>query len=105
VIGVSESSQQHCSFDGEGYKPFTSLSAFTTAGGRLPKYATKRMDNAVNEVITLERGFVALYDRSDWPHWSDSDNDCQKMRHELLIANSNSPVSYKNDKPCWDYDK
>jgi hypothetical protein len=82
------------------YKPFTSLSACMAAGGRLSKSASKNMDKAIDEATDNERDFFALYDRSDWPHWSDSDKDCQNTRHELLIANSNSPVSYKNDKLC-----
>lgn len=84
----------------KNYKSFASISACITAGGRLPKSANNKMDKAIDEATQDERGFVSLYDRSDWPHWSDNDKDCQNTRHEMLITNSISPVSYKNEKHC-----
>ena len=84
----------------KSYKPFTSISACIAAGGRLPKSASQNMDKAIDEATKDERGFVSLYDRSDWPHWLDSDKDCQDTRHEMLITNSKAPVSYKNEKHC-----
>jgi hypothetical protein len=41
------------------------------------------------------------YSRSAFGHgWSDFDRDCQNSRHEALIAQSSSPVTFKTYKEC-----
>jgi hypothetical protein len=40
------------------------------------------------------------YNRNNWPHWIDQNNDCQNTRHEILIRDSNKPVSFKTSKGC-----
>ena len=40
------------------------------------------------------------YNRKDWPHWIDADNDCQNTRAEILIRDSKSVVKFKRNKPC-----
>lgn len=40
------------------------------------------------------------YNRKDWPHWIDTDGDCQNTRQEMLIAASRTPVQFKNSKHC-----
>jgi len=44
--------------------------------------------------------FSTLYDRSAWPHWIDSDRDCQDTRAEILIQTSLVPVKYKRNQGC-----
>ena len=77
----------------KNFTPYDSVASCIASGGRLPK-------GAMNDAITEGRDFVSLYNRSDWPHWSDDDGDCQNTRHELLIATSLTSVAFKTDKGC-----
>lgn len=57
-------------------------------------------EKATQEAITENRAFTALYDRDDWPHWSDLDGDCLDTRAEVLIRDSQGPVTYRQGGKC-----
>lgn len=40
------------------------------------------------------------YDRKLWKHWVDADKDCQDTRQEVLIRDSEEPVTYKEEREC-----
>jgi hypothetical protein len=84
----------------KNYTAFETLAGCIDAGGRLPKSQTKQVDKAIDEAVEQGIAFVTLYDRSDWPHWSDDDKDCQNTRHEILISTSKKSVEFKTDKRC-----
>ena len=50
-------------------------------------------------VSSIPKGLPS-YDRDDWRHWTDEDDDCQNTRHEVLIAESQAAVTYKSDRQC-----
>jgi hypothetical protein len=84
----------------KNYTAFDSTATCIKAGGRLPKSQTKQVDKAIDDAREQGNAFLTLYERSDWPHWSDDDKDCQNTRHEILISSSKKQVEFKTEKGC-----
>ena len=57
-------------------------------------------NDLVRPVMSEPRSDIPKYNRKDWRHWRDADGDCQNTRHEVLIHESKSPVTYKSDRQC-----
>jgi|TARA_B110000211_G_scaffold55661_1_gene61946 hypothetical protein len=62
-----------------------------------PALSSQSIVASVPNGITI--GSLA-YNRKDWPHWVDADNDCQDARAEILIRDSKSEIKFKRNKPC-----
>lgn len=60
----------------------------------------KQVKKAYSEAISEGRSFSKLYEREEWKHWSDIDNDCQDTREEALIHYSQIPVQFESDRGC-----
>lgn len=61
------------------------------------RLSQKALDDARKE----GRPYSRIYVRDDWPHWSDTDNDCQDTRAEILIARSTKKVRHNHDNECY----
>lgn len=52
---------------------------------------------AIIEALTTNRNFSYIYNRNDWKHWSDFDDDCMNTRHEILQAQADGPIVKSTD--------
>ncbi|CAH6936287.1 conserved exported hypothetical protein [Vibrio chagasii] len=74
----------------KNYKAFANIENCIDAGGRLPKSSKKSTSN--NKLTSTNK--APRYNRADYEHWIDSDNDGMNERHELLEKTSVGPVTY-----------
>ncbi len=75
-----------------------SRSAWSRPGGAEPLcYEADVTDEMVTN-YRIGQSQVVAYDRDDWlPSWSDSNGDCINTRHEVLIIESQIPVTMSSD--------
>ncbi|PCE67547.1 HNH endonuclease family protein [Salinivibrio sp. YCSC6] len=110
VVKKSKSGICHDSYSSyynrtKNFTSFDTLQACLNSGGRLPKNYSgpgvkEAVSQATDEAELERRAYSKLYNRDDWPHWSDHDLDCQNTRAEILIERSERPVTFTNDKKC-----
>lgn len=54
-------------------------------------------ESAIAEAEQEERAFSHIYNREDWKHWSDWDDDCMNTRHEILKVQADGPITLSDD--------
>jgi len=52
-------------------------------------------------VIREVSSSIPIYDRDDWSHWSDDDEDCQNIRHEVLQDETQEAVTFTTSSNCY----
>tara|TARA_Y100000591_G_scaffold180766_1_gene156096 strand:+ start:126 stop:1538 length:1413 start_codon:yes stop_codon:yes gene_type:complete len=52
-------------------------------------------------VIREVSNSIPTYDRDDWSHWSDDDEDCQNIRHEVLQDETFEAVTFTTSSNCY----
>jgi len=64
-----------------------------------------KSNKAYKDAVQEKRSFSKLYNRSDWPHWSDIDKDCQDTIVETLIHYSSVKVTFQENNHCEEVTK
>ena len=70
----------------KNYTAYTSLKDYINSGGRTPKLKTVTSQKPSRD-----------YQRTDFAHWIDEDQDCMNTRHEILALLSTVEVHLSED--------
>ena len=79
----------------------TSPETSTTSPETITTTAEKVVAEYPNLLIREIDESIAKYNRDDWSHWSDDDNDCQNIRHEVLQDESFDAVTFTTSSNCY----
>lgn len=86
----------------KNYRSYATLSACFDAGGRLPKNSQSSVSTATDKTYpsasSIITSRVSRYNRDDYKHWTDDDNNGLNTRHELLAKTSTVKVTNFNGK-------
>ena len=72
----------------------------TTVPTPTPTGVSAQPATQLSITVAAVPGNLPSYNRNNWPHWIDADGDCQDTRHEVLIAESRTSVTYKSSQQC-----
>ncbi|MDN4502857.1 HNH endonuclease family protein [Alteromonadaceae bacterium BrNp21-10] len=82
------------------FQGFDSLEACQAAGGQI----VNRNSRAPSVTASIISDSISVktsdYNRKQWRHWIDEDNDCQNTRAEVLIRDAQQIDAYKTIRQC-----
>ena len=66
-----------------------------------PCFSNRQQVKQANQKAKKSKVAVSLmYNREDWPHWIDADDDCQDTRAEILLASSHLHTQFSFINGC-----